>query len=287
MAEPGWTPRFISAEVPLRGGIYRCLRPERLAEFTPFLAHYRRVRESDGYRRQDAAYYRALPDADPRDPQAATWRIRRETFRNLRRSVLPAGRGGLRVLDLGAGNGWLCHQLTALGHACVAVDVLDDAEDGLGAARHYPTPFTCVQADFNELPFAPGQFDLAIFNASLHYSPDPVWTVQLAREALVEGGILVVMDSPVFTDDEAGRRMIAEQQASFGVRGEVPVQAGDGYLTVDGLRSAASEAGLTVRGIPSRGSASWALRRWLAGRRLGREPARFGVWFGAWRPVSS
>lgn len=300
-AELAWTPEFVcprcatsltafssaslrcgacQTTVPLRDGIYRFLRPERLAEVEPFLAHYRRVREDDGYRRRDSAYYRSLPRVNAGDPQAARWRVRQESFRNLVRVLPRLGRRPLRVLDLGAGNGWLSHRLTALGHRCVAVDWLDDVEDGLGARRHYPVGFTCVQADFDDLSMAPGQFDLAIFNASLHYSPDFARTLRHAREMLVAGGVLVVMDSPVFATDQGGRRMLAAQQLDAGAMNKSVVRWGVGYLTKSGLARAGRDARVRVRWIPSRGGPSWAARRWVAGLKERREPARFGVWLG-------
>jgi SAM-dependent methyltransferase len=300
MAELAWTPEFVcprcatsltavssqalscgacQAAVPLRDGIYRFLRPERLKEIGPFLAHYRRVREDDGYRQRDPAYYRSLPRVDAHDPQAARWRVRQESFRNLVRVLPRFGRGALRVLDLGAGNGWLSHRLTALGHCCVALDWLDDLEDGLGARRHYPVAFTGIQADFDDLPMAPGQFDLAIFNASLHYSPDLARTLDHARQMLVAGGVLVVMDSPVFSTDEGGRRMLAAQPDPRALNQRV-VRWGVGYLTTSSLARAGRDAGVQVRWIPSRGGPGWAVKRWVAGLKERREPARFGIWFG-------
>ena len=303
MVEPAWTPalacpRCGSTLVPLtiasggpltcqschaeaacRGGIIRFLSDTRLAEIDPLIAQYRRVRELDGYRQPAAAYYRALPRVGRDDPQYAAWRIRQQSFRHLVRAVLRAlGRRPLRVLDLGAGNGWLCHRLSTLGHVCVAVDWLDDLEDGLGAARHYPTAFTRLQADFDHLPLVGGQFDAVIFNASLHYSANPMATLRYARRALADGGALVVMDSPVFVSDADGQQMLAKRQQGFADRIGRPVAWGAGYLTVDGLARTAREAGLMLQRIPSRGGPGWAFKRWLAGRKLRRQPASFGVW---------
>jgi SAM-dependent methyltransferase len=306
MAEPPWIPAFIcpecaspltaspgsapacracGAEIPLRDGIYRLLKPGRLQAIEPFLAQYRRIRGDDGYRQHDAAYYRLLPRVEARDPQATTWRIRRESFRNLGRVLRRFGGRPLRVLDLGAGSGWLSARLTEVGHACVAVDWLDDVEDGLGAIRHYPIRFTCVQADFGDLPLAPGQFDVAIFNASLHYSDDPARTLCQARAMLAPGGILAVMDSPLFASDDAGRRMLDAQQIAFHATGERVVRRSVGYLTDDGLRRAARDAGLRLSWIPSRGGLRWAVKRRIAGLQQQRTPARFGIWFGTWRPA--
>jgi SAM-dependent methyltransferase len=307
MAEPAWMPAFIcprcaspltaspgdaptcracGAEIPLRDDIYRLLKPGRLQEIEPFLAQYRRIRGEDGYRQRGAAYYRSLPKVDARDPQVATWRVRQESFRNLVRVLRRFTGRPLRILDLGAGSGWLSARLTELGHSCVAVDWLDDVEDGLGAIRHYPIRFTCVQADFDDLPLAPGQFDVAIFNASLHYSNDAARTIRRMRETLAPGGILVVMDSPVFTTDDGGRRMLDAQHIAFGATCERAVRCGAGYLTDGGLRRAARDAGLRPSWISSRGGLRWTVKRWIAGFKQQRTPARFGIWFGVCQPAS-
>ena len=273
--------------MPFRDGIHRLLPPGRLQEIEPFLAQYRRIRGKDGYRQRSAAYYRSLPNVDPRDPQRALWHVRQDSFRNLDRVLRRVARRPLRILDLGAGSGWLSHRLTTLGHSCVAVDWLDDVEDGLGAVRHYPIRFICVQADFDNLVMAPGQFDVAIFNASLHYSNDPARTFRHAREALVPGGILVVMDSPIFTTDDAGRRMLDAQQIAFQATCERVVRLGVGYLSERSLIRAARDAELRLRWIPSRGGVSWAVKRWFAGFKQHRTPARFGLWIGVSQSASS
>ncbi len=274
-----WICRSCGAEVACRGGILRFLSDTRLAQVEPLIAQYRRVREQDGYRQRAAAYYRELPRVARSDPQQAVWRIRQESFRHLCSRVFARlGRRPLRVLDLGAGNGWLSHRLTLLGNVCVAVDWLDDLDDGLGAARHYPTTFTRLQADFERLPLVGGQFDAVIFNASLHYAANPTATLRNAAKALVDDGALVVMDSPVFVSDTDGQRMLAERQRGFTDRIGKPFEWGAGYLTVDGLARTATEAGLMLQTIPSRGGPGWAFKRWLAGRKLRRQPASFGIW---------
>src|SRR5437868_5658951 len=58
-------------------------------------------------------------------------------------------RRSLRILDLGAGNGWLANRLAERGHRVIAVDLLDDPLDGLGAARHYAAAFSALLAEFD------------------------------------------------------------------------------------------------------------------------------------------
>ena len=301
-----------------RNGIYRFLLGERHEALQPFVSQYRLIRKADGYRSRSAEYYRSLPHTGPRDPQAQTWRVRAETFEHLLQQVLgDAGRtaantfaasgapgctrrpapgstsgfavlesgrnsDSLGVLDLGAGNGWLSHRLAMLGHQCVAVDCNDDAEDGLGAFVHYGTPIDCVQADFDQLPFAPHQFDAVIFNASLHYSSDIQTTLHHAYNMLLPGGASVVMDSPTFWSATSGqlmrRELATHLQAQTGMA--QLVMPGVGYISADAFIEAGRKLDIQFRFIPSHGSVGWAVRRLLAGIKRRREPASFGLWYG-------
>ena len=260
-------------------GVYRFILPEQADRSRPFLSQYRSVRRADGHTEAAAASYATLPVVPPGSPNAAEWRIRRRSFETA------VSRGGLRasvrrrVLDVGAGNGWLSSRLSELGHDTVAVDLDDDAGDGLGAA--VPSmPFPLVQADFDAMPFAPGQFDLVLMNASLHYSPDPERTVEEAARLLRPGGSLMVMDSPMFEDPADGEAMVAQQlealSSSYSI--EEPIRPGVGFLTFGGLQRIASRIGRGARFFASHGPVLWRLRRSWSARRLGRAPAAFGVW---------
>jgi SAM-dependent methyltransferase len=262
-----------------RGGILRGLTPGALEALEPVLEQYRRVRTREGYRPHDATYYRMLPNVARSDPQAARWRVRRESYAHLLRHAIPPG-GPARVLDLGAGNGWLSHRLTLVGHRAVAVDQLDDDRDGLGVCRMYLVPFAVVQADFARLPFEPAQFDVAVFDGSLHYAPDPAAALAEARRMLVERGVLVVMDSPMFADARDGEAMVRDErqrlEREHGLNGVI--RPGAGYLTFEALDRIASSLSLSGRFIASRGPFRWRLGRRLARHAIGRQPAAFGVW---------
>jgi SAM-dependent methyltransferase len=275
-----WLPRFTTPCEPDHG-VFRCLSPERLARLEPFLAQYRLVRERDGYRTDRADYYRALPATAPDDPQRPIWRIRQRSFRRLWRRVLTRRRRyAPAVLDLGAGNGWLSAQLAAAGCRPVAVDLLDDDRDGLGACRHYDTPFACVQADFDALPFAPGQFDVVIFNASLHYAPDAATTLQRTAALLAPGGALVVSDSPTFAHEPDGWSMRARNRARFTAEYGVvsPIEPGEGYLTFERLSESAGALGLSPRYFTSNGGLRQRVARARAVWNGEHQPPRFGVW---------
>lgn len=260
--------------------MWRFLSASRSAQLEPFTRQYRAVREREGYRPSSPEYYRRLPRVPSDDPHAADWRVRGETYRHLLGHVLAAGPASMRVLDLGAGSGWLSHRLAELGHHVVALDAIDDDADGLGAARHYAIEFAAVQADFAALPFAAAQFDLAAFNGSLHYAADAAATLAQARRMLAPGGALVVMDSPMFQADADGCAMVGDNVRRFTTEyGLIDiVQPGAGYLTFASLASIARGLGLRPRFIPSRGPIRWRVRRSLARFQLRRAPAAFGLW---------
>ena len=143
-----------------------------------FLDDYIKIRHAEGRGSQDAAYYLALPYRDITGRLQDQWTIRAKSYRYLESRVLPpiekqCGRP-LRIADLGAGNCWLSYRLALRGHRPIAIDILGDPLDGLAAGRHYQerTPFPRVNAEFDDLPLAAGSLDLAIYNASIHYSTD-------------------------------------------------------------------------------------------------------------------
>ncbi|HET8627666.1 MAG TPA: class I SAM-dependent methyltransferase, partial [Thermomicrobiales bacterium] len=199
------------------GGIWRFLPAERAARFASFLAQYETVRAAEGWGRPDPAYYAALPRVPADDPQRAIWRLRSRHYRALiARVVCPLERARgrpLAVLDLGAGNCWLAHRLARRGHRVAAVDLSTDRLDGLGARAWYGdfAPFAAVQADYEHLPCEAGQFDLAIFNASLHYAADCTAALGEALRALRADGRLAVLDTPVYRDPTSGARMVRER----------------------------------------------------------------------------
>lgn len=267
---------------PCLHGIHRFLLDER-PSVERFHEQYRLVRSRDGSLPAAVENYQQLPEVAADDPRAHEWQIRREGYATLREAVRARQRqlaSPIRVADLGAGNGWLSHRLTQAGCEAVAVDRLDDEADGLGVARHYGLPFTCVQADFDRLPFPSASFDVVVLNGSLHYSADPMATIGEARRVLTAGGTLVVMDSPMFARDDDGEAMVASQQRAFAHDFGIAdaVRQGVGFLTFARLEHATEAAGLHGRFVPSRGPIGWRVRRQLARVRLHRAPAAFGVW---------
>lgn len=276
---------FLISEVE---GIVRALSPESKRRFERFVRDYQNVRTNEGWGSPTPDYYLALPFEDLTGKHTWIWRIRARTLLYMQDRVLPKVKAGtnLRILDIGAGNGWLSYRLARIGHFPVAVDLLDDGRDGLCAARHYLTQsqhkFPRFQSDMDCLPFESGQFDVAIFNASFHYSADYEKTLSEATRCLRPSGFVIIADTPFYRHDESGKLMLKERRVrfeqEFGVRSDA-VQSCE-YLTPTTLEKLAKSLGVRWNvGKPWYGW-HWALRPLKARLLRRREPSKFYLfWF--------
>jgi SAM-dependent methyltransferase len=257
-----------------RAGIWRFLLPEDAAQLQEFSADYLTVRRAEGWGADQAEYYRSLPQVANDHPQHAIWQIRAQNFERL--IALIGSSASLKVLDIGAGNGWLSNQLATRGHIVAALDILDDQLDGLGAKANYNSHFDAYQANFDRLPFEADQFDWVIFNAAAHYTSDLHKTLLEAQRVLKERGQLAIMDSPFYSNANSGRQMIAAREVQFVQRyGFDRELSAIGFLTWPIVSGAANEVGLIVSQSIALENFGQRLRRTWTRLRLKREGARF------------
>ncbi|MEM6456123.1 MAG: class I SAM-dependent methyltransferase [Acidobacteriota bacterium] len=279
-------------------GIWRALSPALDAATAAGRAHYRAARFREGWSMGDlhddeaiARRVRALPMRDVTGRHPAIWAARLRSYRALvKRLVMPMAQKrmrGLTLLDLGAGSGWLAGRLATGNHRAVAVDLDDHPIDGLGAVRHWqlgaghlfgaaPENLAAVQAHFDHLPFADGQFDLVVWNGAFHYAADGARTLAEGRRMLAPGGRLVILDSPTFGSEAAGETMLAEQRAQHG--GESHLAPRIGFVTPK--RLAGYDRAVRWRRRFIFYDLRWHLRP-LQARLLGRRPPmRFWLWIG-------
>jgi len=181
----------------LNGAMNDCHPPLR-----SFVADYQRVRLREGYASTDPEYARRLPFRDVTGRNTAAWRLRALHYLIIRAGlslVRARGAGGVRVLDLGAGNGWMARRL-APAFRVAALDV-DGTETGLGALRD--SRVTRVVGDLEALPLRAGSFDAVIAAATLHYAIDLGGALAECARVLRPGGLLIVADSPLYDDGSA------------------------------------------------------------------------------------
>ena len=212
-----------STDVP--SGPYRCRRhdaPSRHAAAARFRRGLRGASRGRGTRLAGAA---AACAALPRDraPGAAVARARAHvSTRSCAACSCPmalASRRPLRLLDLGAGNGWLSHRAalagcdaTARGHPRRR---RRRPRRGAGdSSTHLGRHFWRVAGSFEALPDRlRGSFDMVVFNAALHYATDLAARSAARRACLRPGGRLAILDSPFYRRAEDGQAMVAEKAA--------------------------------------------------------------------------
>jgi SAM-dependent methyltransferase len=132
------------------------------------------------------------------------------------------------------------------------------------------------------LPLEPQSFDLVVAGASLHYAQRQERALVELRRVTRRGGVLLVLDSPVYRRRADGEAMVADrmqrQAQRYGLR--VPRESQSGYLVLDELVGAFSASGwrLSVHGWPS--APRELLRDALELLRHRRRTARFPILLG-------
>jgi len=253
-----------------------------------FLDEYSSVRASEGRGADDAAWYFELPYRDLSGGLSDQWRIRAQSWRCLERRVLPAlaskQRSPLRILDLGAGNCWMSWRLANLGHQPIAVDIFTDSRDGLRASRHYTahTAFPVIEAEFDNIPVAASSADVAIFNASFHYSADFTRTLEEVARVLRPSGAVVIMDTPVYKLPEHGQRMVEERKRHYQERFGFPsdTQRSIEYLDEITLGQLGQQLDLSWTIYKPWYGWRWHARPMKAWLRRKRPPSRFWILVG-------
>jgi len=272
-----------------QGSIWRALAPDRQERFRRFVREYEEVRALEGRGSSNPDFYLRLPYEDVTGRHRWQWQIRGASFRYFEAKILPqiedGHERGLDVLDLGAGNCWMSYRLALRGHRPVAVDLIDNAEDGLGAGRHYlahlQKPFVRFQAEMDRPPFQGRQFDLAIFNASFHYSEDYHRTLGEVLCCLRRPGHLAIIDSPFYERPESGEEMVKQRRALFLRKFGFPSDSlpSREYLTAGILQGLADAFRLSWRIAKPSYGLQWALRPLKARLSLHREPSKFFIFW--------
>jgi len=166
-----------------------------------FVEAYRAIRLEQGFASNDPAFAERLPFRDATGKNRQVWRTRAIHYVFIRAALALLLRTE-RVLDLGAGNGWLARRL-APRHRVTAVDI-DNGATGLGAITDSRVGRLCGEID--RLPLRSGVFDVVIAAASVHYSADPLGVLAEIARVLRPRGVLILADSPVYQNATARDR---------------------------------------------------------------------------------
>jgi SAM-dependent methyltransferase len=277
---------FCGLQMQVENGIVKALLPDREAHFLRFMKDYERIRAAEGRWSEQDDYYLSLPYRDVSGKNVKQWEIRGRSFDYLMKHILKRHLplSGGRILDIGAGNCWMSYRLALANYRPFAVDLLTNNSDGIGAAEHYrkhlPAMFPRIQAELCRLPFQDGQFDGAIFNASFHYAEDYVATLREALRCVKNNEMVIICDTPWYSREESGRKMVAERNSVFLQRFGTASDSIKSleYLTDERLRVIEQQLGIqwTIH-YPSYGF-RWAMRPLVASLLNRREPSRFRIY---------
>lgn len=131
-------------------------------------------------------------------------------------------RGGERILDIGAGEGWASQHFTQRGGHAVAIDVVADKRLGLGRAwkrmAHTGTTFDLLIGDNERMPFQSNTFDFVFSSNTLHHSDHLDLLMPNIFRVLRPGGRLIAIGDPLTTIFQQESDMQdAEREKSHGI----------------------------------------------------------------------
>ncbi len=103
---------------------------------------------------------------------------------------------GLRVADLGCGEGHLAVEAARWAARVIAVDVSDSALARAKAAAGAKgiRNIAWKRGDIEDLPLQDGSVDVALLSQALHHAKEPARAIREAARILAPGGVLLLLD---------------------------------------------------------------------------------------------
>jgi SAM-dependent methyltransferase len=141
---------------------------------------------------------------------------------------------GRVVADIGSGTGWTDSLFAGFG--VIAFDILP--------ARPADKALT-VRADMRRLPLRDSTIDAAFFSASIHYVPLAEAVGEAAR-VVQHGGLLLVVDSPIYGDDDSRARATGRSAVYYASAGYPELATRYHPASVGELRSVVADAGFAL-----------------------------------------
>jgi ubiquinone/menaquinone biosynthesis C-methylase UbiE len=177
---------------------------------------YLHVREKEGRLYPDDIALH-LPDVPKGHPLAAEWRARAASLQRLVEYIAGLPKP-MHILELGTGNGWLSHGLSAV--PGIRIWGLDRRSDELTqAARLFNgEKLVFLAGDIHRGPFRDSTFDLVVVASAIQYFADLPNLIDQLRSYLTQRGELHILDSPLYQTSEvtAARERSQAYYASIG-----------------------------------------------------------------------
>ena len=210
-------------------GVY-CLIPEDKKEkLAYFLKAFQEYRTENEQRILNVALYKNLPFsiAD------VAWKSKQKDIKIV--TDLCQNKTNLKILDIGAWNGWLSNHLSKNGHQIVATDIFLDAFDGLKALQHYNNDFLALQLFPNELWRIEATFDVIIFNRNWAYIENKEAVFLDVKKLLKPHGKILFTGLTFFRDASKIEQQLQKMDVNFKTKYNIPILyfKTKGYLNYD------------------------------------------------------
>jgi len=262
-----------------RQGVLVLLADEFDTRLQAFLSGFEALREREHQRLIDPAAYEHLPQIRSRDRSwDVEWRLRRYDLASVLDRLQNQAVRSLRVLDIGAWNGWLSHQLAKRGHDVTAVDYFVDEYDGLGARRFYSSTWRAIQLDLDDLTVLDEPFDVIILNRCAQFFTDPAALLRTTRARLAPEGQLIITGLQFFRDPRPKARTVVQAQQTYRARTgfDLFLKPTKGYLDFEDRRRFQAD-GVQLCAYP---------QLWPANLKARFRPERPRHEYGVWRAES-
>lgn len=177
-----------------------------------------------------------LPDIQTTHPHYKEWRLRKHSSQKLI-SYLTRKKKPLDILEIGCGNGWLSHRLSAIpGSKVTGIDInFTEIQQAARVFQHIPN-LHFMYAQIQPGLFKEKRFDSILFAASIQYFASLAETINNTLPLLKPGGEIHIIDSSFYPVSEvlAARQRSRQYYESVGFR-----QMADFYFhhSLDALKS--------------------------------------------------
>jgi len=168
-----------------------------LSKFAEQEQFYITLRKKEGRLYKDDEV-KELPRIVKKHPLIKEWRVRKHSARKLVNYLIAKAKP-LKVLEIGCGNGWLCHQLSYIpGSVITGLDIntceLEQAERVFGNIPN----INFVFGDIFEDILSSEKYDIIIFASSIQYFSNIKHVIDRVIPLLYKNAEIHSIDSPVY-----------------------------------------------------------------------------------------
>ncbi len=210
-------------------GIYNLISDEDSQQVNYFLKSFEAYRGLNKLKITNTKLYENLPFS----MHTSQWLERQKDIKFIDKTI--EGKTNLKILDVGAWNGWLSNYLTKKNHQLVALDLFTDKYDGLGANKYYNSKYISIQLYPDEIFRIQEAFDLIIFNRNWAFFQNPQKVFEDAKKILSTNGTILFTGLAFYKNPIIAKKQLEKTNNDFKKSYGIPLlyKNTKGYLSFD------------------------------------------------------